>query len=1112
MERFSEADLKSLIYQNSDGRKELCLSGRHLIQVPDAVMGLKEVEVLDLSNNELTQLPDQLKNLNQLAALLLSDNKLTELPEDIGQLKNLTTLDVSYNKLQTVPGTIANLKQLTTLNLGFNELKMLPREICHLKMLVTLDIKSNPIQSIPSEITNLKHLSTLLMADNMLKELPNFICHLRRLSKLDVSCNGLTQLPKSFSSLNQLHALNLSINRLEELPETIFQLKRLTALDVSWNHLKNIPNKIENLNQLTSLHLNGNRLFELPEAICKLESLRTLDVSLNHLVSLPTSLKCQTKLNTLLLNSNRLYQIPVAVFQLDALSTLDVGCNKLQRIPDRISHLTELTTLRLSSNELMELPESVFQLKRLTTLNASDNCLTRISEGIVNLDQLHTINLERNLLQELPSGIFRLKMLTALMLSSNQLEKIQDNIANLDQLTILDLSNNRLEELPQAVFQLKMLTTLLLSSNKLKILQEDIANLDQLVTLELSDNSLEDLPETICKLNRLITLNLTDNQLKTLPLGLVSLSNLKFLEVNRNPLQSPPAKVCEHGLPAILTYLQEIRKGKAFHQKVVLLGSSGAGKTSLANTLAKNKPSCVDEKDRTIVLDRISWEIESQEKLMDVSVIDFGGDDIYKIVHHLFLDENSLVLLVVNLVRYSDETYMRDMGSWINVLKTRVPKARVILVGTHLDCLESEEEICSKVETVKAHFSRHFNEGSSLKSEDFVTVSSKDFQGMKELRIRILNVVAKNGKAIPSDWLEIYNGLQSSEITEGQSFLTFDVVKQLVESRGKRFWGIFRRLFESTDERTKSVLSFFHDVGLLLWYRHSEELTKFVFHRAEFLTEVMKVVFSAKLAEGSLACEGSIRHFFTTDSFEEAKQNLLKRGIFSRTLLKALWKRQQIEEEVFDAMVDLFIHLDLCYPINNEEHEGGLRFPWFLPEDVPDVPCVHKFLHEVPCLGCHRLSLKYVYPAMCPTPLYHNFAVRLHRHILDLKSRYDWKDGMYAHVKESRVLVHRSSRATESIVKVSVEGSDLLELWSLLLACHEELTTLMQQWPGLRWECWIVCPCCTRMNITEPGSFPQSNLKETKYPKGRVTCNRHDEKVPVCLVYPLRQGNYDTII
>ena len=1155
MNEFLGEDFKSLVRLNADGKKELCLQGRKLDQVPDALTKMTDLEVLDLSDNKLAELPEGLKNLNQLTTLVLSGNRLEEIPSVVCQLKTLTTLDVAYNTISRLPESISNLDKLTTINLSYNELKEISRNLCQLKKLTTLDITSNPIKRIAEEITNLRLLSTLRMAGTTLRELPSFLCQLKRLVNLDVSRNEISRLSETLSGLSQLQTLNLSTNKLEDLPESLFLLKRLTTLDISWNSLKKIPKNIELLRQLITLRLEGNNLFELPEAIGQLGKLTTLDVSHNRLVSLPRGIACLTHLKVLLMSCNKLHLLPNGIFQLKSLQTLDAGYNEIQRLSDRIAKLTELTSLQLAGNELTEIPESVLKLTKLTTLNVSDNCLTtipvsiadlcqldslnlarnhlqnlpmeifhlkslttlilssnqlnRISGDIINLDQLTTLDVSDNRLEELPGAIFKLTTLSTLMLSSNQLKKLPEDIINLALLTILELSDNRLTELPEALFQLKMLKTLNLSSNQLQRMSGDISNLQHLTTLDVSGNRLKELPENICQLKRLTTLCLSGNLLTKLPLGLETLRNLTSLQLEKNPeLTFPPVDVWQYGLSSIMTYLHEIRKGKAFHQKVVLLGSSGAGKTSLANTLAQNKPSCVEEEDRTIVLDRIPWEIDMNETLLDVSMIDFGGHDIYKIVHHLFLDESSLVLLVVNLARYSEETFSRDMGSWINVLKTRVPEARVILVGTHVDCLENNDELFLKVEMVKEHFSFHFKDG-HLKSEDFVIVSSKDFAGIRDLRSCILDFVVKNGKVIPSDWVHIYNDLQNSEVTRNRPFLTFDVVKQLVDSRNKGVVEIFVSLLKSKDESTKTMLSFFHNAGILLWYQHSDELQKFVFHRAEFLTEVMKVVFSDKVATGSVTFGGNIRHLLTSDSFEEAKQDLLRRGILSRSLLKGLWRDHRIEENVFDAMIDLFTHLDLCYPMEKDGHRDGLRFPWFLTDDVPEVGYVKKLMHEAPCQGSHRLSLKYVYPVMCPTPLYHNFVVRLHHHIHDLKSRHDWKDGVYAQVKQSQVLVHKSFKGAEANITVAVEGVHLLELWKILLACHDELTHLMAQWPGLRWECSIVCPHCTRMSIQEPGNFPVSNLDRRKCPKGHVTCYRHDEKVPACLVYPLRRGKWN---
>lgn len=146
------------------------------------------------------------------------------------------------------------------------------------------------------------------------------------------------------------------------------------------------------------------------------------------------------------------------------------------------------------------------------------------------------------------------------------------------------------------------------------------------------------------------------------------------------------------------------------------------------------------------------------EILLDVLMIDFGGDDIYKIVYYFFLDESFLVLFVVNLVWYFEEFFMRDIGSWINVLKICVFEVWVILVGIYVDCFENKEELFLKVEMVKEYFFFYFKDG-YLKFEDFVIVFFRDFEGICDLRSCILDFVVKNGKVIFFDWVYIYNDL-----------------------------------------------------------------------------------------------------------------------------------------------------------------------------------------------------------------------------------------------------------------------------------------------------------------------------------------------------------------
>ena len=531
------------------------------------------------------------------------------------------------------------------------------------------------------------------------------------------------------------------------------------------------------------------------------------------------------------------------------------------------------------------------------------------------------------------------------------------------------------------------------------------------------------------------------------------------------------------------------------HQKVILVGCSGAGKTSLAKTLVNNKPSCVHQDQRTIVLDTITWETITEGKSVCVSVIDFGGNEWYKIVHHLFIDENAVFLLVVNLATYSSESFRKDIASWLNVLLTRVPLADFTIIATHADKC-TQEEILSKSSAIKSGVQRILDR-EGLKREEppqVRVISSETMEGILDLKNALLGRICKNGKVIPHAWLAYYKKLQSPNAKEKPYFAFKDLL-----------------IIDSETARLRSILKFFHAVGTILWYHHSPELSKFVFHNPEYLTNLLKAIFTERLETESLRYiqNSAFQVHFTPDKFEEAKKDLLQQGEMSRDMLRCLWEHKKLDKEVFDAMIYLFMHLDFCYPLRTDE--GGqvtsLRFPWFLTDTAPQDVDVQQILFGPPTVECHRLKLEYVFLTICPPPMYEKFAVRMHSDIPDTNSRIDWKDGVYATINQSVVLLHRTNRPTETVISLTVEGRDLGDLWDVLTTLDEEMMNVMSEWPAMRWDVWLVCSHCLQYGVRKACKFPGKRLIET-YPEKcpYMTCVSEEGKanVPSCLVYPVK--------
>lgn len=67
---------------------------------------------------------------------------------------------------------------------------------------------------------------------------------------------------------------------------------------------------------------------------------------------------------------------------------------------------------------------------------------------------------------------------------------------------------------------------------------------------------------------------------------------------------------------------------------------------------------------------------------LQFSCWDFGGQEVYYTTHSFFLTERSIFLVVFNLALGANNCRVEY---WLNSIKSRAPKASVVLVGTHLD-------------------------------------------------------------------------------------------------------------------------------------------------------------------------------------------------------------------------------------------------------------------------------------------------------------------------------------------------------------------------------------------------------------------------------------------
>ncbi|MBD3211239.1 MAG: hypothetical protein GF311_01430 [Candidatus Lokiarchaeota archaeon] len=149
-----------------------------ICEIPDTIVHLKKLEILDLSNNYISQIPLLIKDLSYLKYLSFAENYLDQSFFDqsavLSQLSNLRYLNLSSNNLTSIPDIFGGLNNLERLDLSLNQLNTLPESIGELRNLKYLNILRNEFLNFPKTIENLISLEELEISYRHLKKIyPN---------------------------------------------------------------------------------------------------------------------------------------------------------------------------------------------------------------------------------------------------------------------------------------------------------------------------------------------------------------------------------------------------------------------------------------------------------------------------------------------------------------------------------------------------------------------------------------------------------------------------------------------------------------------------------------------------------------------------------------------------------------------------------------------------------------------------------------------------------------------------------------------------------------------------------------------------------------------------
>ena len=166
-EKLSELTIKPM----SQSLRILSMSKNLFKEIPNEILNLPNIEIIDLSFNQIMNFPNKV-NLPKLKELYLNDNRLQMVSGSASDLQNLEIFNLERNQITNIADSIFELKHLKYFDLSYNKLKHLSPQISKLQLIANshsynklnktgLWVLGNPLEIPPKNIWQTSNLSKI---------------------------------------------------------------------------------------------------------------------------------------------------------------------------------------------------------------------------------------------------------------------------------------------------------------------------------------------------------------------------------------------------------------------------------------------------------------------------------------------------------------------------------------------------------------------------------------------------------------------------------------------------------------------------------------------------------------------------------------------------------------------------------------------------------------------------------------------------------------------------------------------------------------------------------------------------------------------------------------
>lgn len=604
---------------------------------------------------------------------------------------------------------------------------------------------------------------------------------------------------------------------------------------------------------------------------------------------------------------------------------------KIETIPayHYILEKNEIVSIIMIGCALYEIPKQIFQFSTLKSLILVDCSLKNIDKRINQLQSLQWIDLSFNDITQVPISFFELEKLEYLDLMKNSIADFSVNFVKLKNLQGLNLSFNKITHIPQEIIAMDKLWDAVDLLSKVReekytvVKKQKYENAAKLRDIEIE---LEDSGKT--------GIDLFGNDVENLPPELATKGKTKILEYWKSLEGTDSLPVNEF--------------------KLIFVGEGGAGKTSLLKRVTSND---FDEKEKqTHGINIKTWTFEYEKTTITANLWDFGGQEIMHSTHQFFLSNRSLYVVVIDSRRDQKVEY------WLKHIEALGSSSPTIIVINKID------------ENPGFDINRKFLFDKYPNIISINRVSCSSCEGLESFVAAIYSSISSINH-IHTLWPKTWFSLKQKLANKNENFISIDE---------------FFKMCEDADIYTKSsqeaLLSFLHDLGLMLHFKDFELNNTNVLNPHWVTEGVYKIVTSKALAKDL--------------------------GIISFESLKNILDEKKYPQNMYLFLISLMEKFELCYRVNPKE----ILIPDLLNVQEPEITFNHSL----------EFIIEYNF---LPRSIFPKFIVRMKN---DVKENFAWRTGVILDNPKFKTQAKVIIDHEEKILKIFISGKNCREYFSVL--------------------------------------------------------------------------------